>query len=403
VIRFRDISAPLIGTIIACTAFTADETRSEAIELAEAALASESFAEREAAMERLIDDVSLSESDLIELCMRSSSPEVRRRALTIHRQRFFDSSRPAIGVTFATAGGLPMIERVHEGFPAAMDDSLQPGDIIVAVAGQRLNPTPTLARDELRPLIFSHNPFETVSLVVYRPQNDEARERLLAELGGVNAAPNLEFSLSECPDGYDTIESEVQLGEWSMLNTNEPMREVDRLRAWNALLQRVGFDPAPETIVGDTTEPRNVAFHGRRIQSLEIRFPFMNRGAYFPPDENPAGFRNQAVVAKQMHNMAMQRAQVRGPGIVVGGAGGEGGVTVESVRTADDSSTTPNADAMSSAAREIASTQSRIHELSRIASEPGTPAAERRIVEESIAQLRKKLQELRQRIEATAS
>lgn len=402
-IRLRKTSVPLIVTSIACGALSASEPRSGSIELAEAALASESFAEREAAMELLLEDVSVSNNDLLELCMRSSSPEVRRRALTLHRQRFFTSPRPAIGVTFATAGGLPMIERIHDGFPASMDESLQPGDIIVAVSGQRLNPTPVLARDELRPLIFSHNPFETVALEVYRPQNDEARARLLAELGGINAAPSLEFSLNECPDGYDTIETEVQLGEWSMLNTNAPMSEIDRLRAWNALLQRVGFDPAPEVVVGDSTEPRNVAFHGRRSTSLDVRFPFMNRGAFFPADENPAGFRNQAVVTKQMHHIAIQRAQVRGPGIVVGGADRESGVVVESVRTADGSQTSPSAEAMANAAREIASTRARIHELSRIASEPGTPAAERRVAEESIAKLREKLQQLRERLEATAS
>jgi len=403
VIRLRNISAPLIGTLIACASLGASETRSAtSIELTEAALAADSFAEREAAMERLLDDVTVSNADLLELSMHSTSPEVRRRALSLHRQRFFTSTRPAIGVTFATAGGLPMIQDIHDGFPAALDGSLQPGDIIVAVSGQRLNPTPSLARDELRPLIFSHQPFETVTLLVYRPQNDEARARMLAALGGVNVAQGVNFSLSECPDGYDTVETEVQLGEWSMLNTAAPMSEVDRLRAWNALLQRVGFDAAPDMAVGDTTEPRNVAFHGRRTQSLEVRFPFMNRGAFFPPDENPAGFRNQAVVSKQMHNIAIQRAQVRGPGIVVGGAG-RGDVVVESVRTADGSASAPNAEAMANATREIASTRARIHELSRIASEPGTPAAERRVAQESIAKLRKKLLELRERLEAAGS
>jgi len=403
VIRLRNISAPLIGTLIACAAFGASETRSASIEMAEAALASDSFADRESAMERLLNDATVSDADLLDLSMHSSIPEVRRRALTLHRQRFFTNPRPAIGVTFAPAGGLPMIQDIHDGFPASMDGSLQPGDIIVKVSGQRLNPTPVLARDELRPLIFSHNPFDTVNLVVYRPQNAEARARLVARLGGMNAPQNQDFSLRECPDGYDTIETEVQLGEWSMLNTNTQMNEVDRLRAWNALLQRVGFDPAPDLVVGDSTEARNVAFHGRRNTSLDVRFPFMSRGAFFPTDENPTGFRNQAVVAKHMHNIAMQRGQVRGPGIVVGGANREGGVVVESVRTADGSKSLPNAEVMANAAREIASAQARIHELSRIASEPGTPAAERRVAEESIAKLREKIRHLRELLDAAAS
>ncbi|XOV75599.1 MAG: PDZ domain-containing protein [Phycisphaerales bacterium] len=119
-------------------------------------------------------------------CSNSASrPRSRKSAgaLAIHRARFFEAPRPAIGVTFANTGGLPMIERIHDGFPAGIDGALRTGDIIVAVAGIQLNPMPSLARDELRPLIFSHNPYETVRLTVYRPQDPAAQARLVAEVG----------------------------------------------------------------------------------------------------------------------------------------------------------------------------------------------------------------------------
>lgn len=389
----------LIASTIGADAFAQEQ--SEAISLAERALSSGSFEDREAAMTRLLEDISISDADLLQLCLNSNSPEVRRRALTLHRTRFFSSARPAIGVTFASAGGLPMIERIHDGFPAAMDGSLQRGDIIVAVAGKTLNPMPSLARDELRPLIFSHNPFESVELVVYRPQNEQAQARLVAEVGGMNGLPNAGFTLTECPEGYDTITTMVQLGEWTMLDTNTPMSESDRNRAWNALLQRLGVDLSPELVVRDGSDPRNVTFHGRRIQSLDIRFPFLGRGAFFPSDENPSGFRNQAVIAKQIHNLQIQQAQIRGGVLVV--ADGNGQVVVEQVTASETTSPEPDTEALALVAREIASTRERIIELSRIAAEPGTPAAERRVAEETIAQLREQLRMLRQQLAQQAS
>lgn len=399
--RHRLISiAALIASVVCANGF--GENPSEAILLAEQELSAGSFAEREAAMERLVDDISVSDADLLYLCMQSSSPEVRRRALSLHRTRFFNAPRPAIGVTFANAGGLPMIERIHNGFPAAMDGSLRTGDIIVAVAGQTLNPMPSLARDELRPLIFSHNPFESVELVVYRPQNDEAQARLIAEVGGMNGLVNNDFSLTQCPEGYDTVDTLVQLGEWSMLDTNAPMGDLDRMRAWNALLKRLGFNPSPNMVVRDTSDARNVAFHGRRIQSLDIRFPFLGRGAFFPSDENPSGFRNQALISKQIHNLQMQRVQIAGGGVRVV-ADPNGRVVVESVRSDDNSGDETDADSLARAAREIASTRERILKLSQIASQPGTPAAERRVAEDAIAQLREKLQTLREQLAKQAS
>lgn len=391
--------AVLITSALCADAFSANP--SEGVSLAEEGLASGSFADREAAMVRLADDLAVSDADLLQLCMQSDSPEVRRRALSLHRTRFFNAPRPAIGVTFANAGGLPMIERIHNGFPAAMDGSLQRGDIIVAVAGQTLNPMPSLARDELRPLIFSHSPFESVELVVYRPQNDEAQAKLIAEVGGPNAMVSTDFSLTECPEGYDTVETLVQLGEWSMLDTNAPMSDLDRTRAWNALLLRLGFDPSPDMVVRDASDPRNVTFQGRRVQSLDTRFPFFGRGAFFPSDENPSGFRNQAFVSKQIHNLQIQAQMAGGRVRVV--ADPDGRVVVENVRSDDDSGAATDAESLARAAREIAGIHERILELSQIASEPGTPAAERRIAEEAITELRATLRAMREQLAKQAS
>jgi hypothetical protein len=367
----------------------------------EARLSSDSFAERESASRDLLDEISVSDADLLQLCIMTQSPEVRRRALAIHRARFFASPRPAIGVTFANAGGLPMIERIHDGFPAGNDGTLRAGDIIVAVAGIRLNPMPSLARDELRPLIFSHNPYETVELTVYRPQNPEAQARLVAEVGG-GGIPNPDVTLGECPEGYETLQTKVQLGEWSMLETNTAMSAIDRSRAWDALLARMNFRPAElEMVVRDESPTRNVSFHGRVVQALDIRFPFLARAAFFPSEENPPGFRNQAVIAKQLRNVAIQRVRVQ-PGAMPGAGEPGQSIVIESVRTADDADGAQRGDAASRAAREITALQSRILELSAIATDPGTSAAERAVAETAIETLRGRLSELRERLNEDA-
>lgn len=370
------------------------------------ALASGDFQTRETMTMRLMQDASVSQAELLELCLTTDSPEVRRRALAAHRARFFASPRPAIGVTFAAAGGLPMIERIHDGFPAAADGTLQNGDIIVAVAGMTLNPMPSLARDELRPLIFSHEPYDRVRLTVYRPQNEHAQARLLGELGPIGAQQFNTVTLTECPEGYDTIETDVQLGEYGMLETTLPFSDVDRARAWDALLRRSGFRTELAQVFRDSSTPRNVAFHGRAIQSLDIRFPFFTAGSSFPADEQPPGFRNQAVVAKQLQVMAIQRVQVQPPDLVAGRP--VRGITVESVRIDDRHATgraaAVEADFIARTARDLAAAQARIAELRAVAAQPGTTASERQAVEQAIAELREQVVVLRTLLEdATAS
>ncbi|MFI4856057.1 MAG: hypothetical protein ACIAQF_13880 [Phycisphaerales bacterium JB065] len=391
--RIKSMHIAVTAMLIAATGVVAQPNSPSVIEELEQKLNSSSFAEREAVSRSLLNDIEVSDAELLELCMTTTSPEVRRRALAIHRSRFFASPRAAIGVTFREQGRLPMIERVHDPFPASFDGSLQPGDIIVGVAGMRLNSMPTLAVSELRPLVFSHNPYETVILTVYRPQNPEAPEKVIAEMGG--GIPNPDFSLAECPDGFETVETAVQLGEWAMLDTKEPMPTMDRVRAWDALLARKNFNPTELGMsVRDDSPKRNVSLHGRVVQSLDIRFPFMTRAAFFPNEENPAGFRNQAVIAKQLRNVAIQQVRIN-PGAMPGTRAPGQGVVVETVRTTDGTNTSPQDLATARTAREIASLQSRILELSAIATEPGTPAAERRIAQDTIEDLRNRLNELR--------
>ncbi len=372
----------------------AQSDRPSVIEQVEARLNSSSFAEREAVSRELLDDIAVSDADLLELCMTTSSPEVRRRALAIHRSRFFASPRAAIGVTFREQGRLPMIERIHDPFPAGRDGSLKPGDIIVGAAGFRLSAIPTLAVAELRPLVFSHNPFETVVLTVYRPTDPEAPQRLIAELGG--GIPNPDFSLNDCPEGFEMIETPVQLGEWSMLDTDAPLSNLDRARAWEALLARKRFNPTePEMSVRDESPKRNVSEHGRVAPSLDIRFPFFSRAAFFSSEENPAGFRNQAVIARQIGNVAVQRIQIN-PAVMPGSRAPGQDIVVETIRTTDGVETAPQDLDTARAARQIASLQSRILELSSIATEPGAPAAERRIAQDTIDELRAELNDLRE-------
>lgn len=397
-------SAAVLLAVLGGFAHASDEVVTETratIALLEKALTSGSFADREAATERLRNDLTISASDLLQLCIETDSPEVRRRAMAIHRDRFFAAPRPAIGVRFDVAGGLPMIEHIYDNFPAAADQSLKQGDIIIAVAGIQLNPMPSLARDELRPLIFSHEPFETVRLTVYRPQGPEAQARLVAEVGAGNEVQNAGITLSDCPEGYDTVETDVQLGEWSMLDTDLPMSDIDRTRAWEALLKRMDFEHGTAIVARDSSAARNVSFHGKVIQALDIRFPFLTRGAYFPPDENPPGFRNQAVIAKQFRNLAIQRAQLR-PQDLVNGEPARG-VTVETVRLNAPEQESVESDRLARTARDIATTRARILELSRIASEPGTSAADRRVAEEAISELREELQTLHDRLNESAS
>lgn len=392
----RTISAALIAVCsgLCAPVFAGAGTDASTIE---ARLASNDFEKRQQATNEIRSDVAISDVDLLQLCIETEIPEVRRRALAIHRARFFEAPRPAIGVTFANTGGLPMIERIHDGFPAGIDGALRTGDIIVAVAGIQLNPMPSLARDELRPLIFSHNPYETVRLTVYRPQDPAAQARLVAEVGDARGLVNNGVTLENCPEGYDVVETDVKLGEWAMLDTNAPMSPIDRQRAWDALLSRMNFNPLDDALVArDASPPRNVGFHGRVVQSLDIRFPFLARGAFFPAEENPAGFRNQAVIAKQLRNIQIQRIGVRPDDVVDGRPARE--IKVETVRVMGEAQARPDAERLAEIARRIASSQSRILELSGRVTDAGTPAAERRAAEEEIASLRDRLAELRREL-----
>lgn len=389
----RTISAALIAVISALSAPAFADASTDLSSL-EARLGADSYEERQLATQQIRADVTISDMDLLQLCIETEIPEVRRRALAIHRARFFEAPRPAIGITFAPAGGLPMVEEVHDGFPAKMDGSLQTGDIIVAVSGIQLNPMPSLARDELRPLIFSHNPYETVRLTVYRPQDPAAQARLVAEIGEARGLASNGITLSECPEGFEVVETDVQLGEWTTLRTSAPMSSLDRQRAWDALLTRMNFNPLEDAmVVRDASKPRNVGFHGRVVQSLDLRFPFLARGAFFPADENPAGFRNQAIIAKQLRNINIQRIGIERVGVANGRQTRE--IKVESVRVVGDSQPNQNAGRLAELAREIAASQARILELSTRVTDSTTPAAERRVAEEEIASLRERLVELR--------
>ncbi|MFB3430412.1 MAG: hypothetical protein ABL309_05795 [Phycisphaerales bacterium] len=392
----RTISAALIAVCsgLCAPVFAGAGTDASTIE---ARLASNDFEKRQQATNEIRSDVAISDVDLLQLCIETEIPEVRRRALAIHRARFFEAPRPAIGVRFVERSVLPMIDHIYDDFPAGTDGSLQNGDIIVGVAGQRLPLVPTLAVQELRPLIFSHNPYETVRLTVYRPRDAAVAAALLAKAQEARGLSLDGVTLAECPDGFEIVETDVKLGEWAMLDTNAPMSPIDRQRAWDALLSRMNFNPLDDALVArDASPPRNVGFHGRVVQSLDIRFPFLARGAFFPAEENPAGFRNQAVIAKQLRNIQIQRIGVRPDDVVNGRPARE--IKVETVRVMGEAQARPDAERLAEIARRIASSQARILELSGRVTDAGTPAAERRAAEEEIASLRDRLAELRQEL-----
>ncbi|XOV75600.1 MAG: hypothetical protein ACFHWZ_00730 [Phycisphaerales bacterium] len=86
------------------------------------------------------------------------------------------------------------------------------------------------------------------------------------------------------------------------------------------------------------------------------------RAAFFPAEENPAGFRNQAVIAKQLRNIQIQRIGVRPDDVVNGRPARE--IKVETVRVMGEAQARPDAERLAEIARRIASSQSRILELS---------------------------------------
>ncbi|XHC26067.1 hypothetical protein ABWH91_01550 [Phycisphaerales bacterium ac7] len=102
------------------------------------------------------------------------------------------------------------------------------------------------------------------------------------------------------------------------------------------------------------------------------------------------------MIAKQLRNIQIQRIGVRPDDVVNGRPARE--IKVETVRVMGEAQARPDAERLAEIARRIASSQSRILELSGRVTDAGTPAAERRAAEEEIASLRDRLAELRREL-----
>ncbi|RMD66695.1 MAG: PDZ domain-containing protein [Planctomycetota bacterium] len=134
-------------------------------------LRSDDFAVREAASEALVQHAEALERTLQrgQINLRTLTPEQKIRLMEALERAFARAPRGGMGIQFA--GGQPglsplTIQRTVPGFPAAQ--LLLPGDVILGIDGVRVDPMDPESSAIVRHHILSHNPGETIPLVVQR-------------------------------------------------------------------------------------------------------------------------------------------------------------------------------------------------------------------------------------------
>lgn len=141
-----------------------------------AQLSSNDVSIRAAATTKLLQDESFT-LRVIEAALKDGggaegklSLEARSRLLTAARDRFARTSRGAMGIQFwANLRDRVVVERTFENFDSSK--KLQDGDMIVEADGRAIS-GPN-ARNRLQALIVSHEPGETIELVVRRGEKKE--------------------------------------------------------------------------------------------------------------------------------------------------------------------------------------------------------------------------------------
>ncbi len=194
-------------------------------------LGAESFADREEASEALHSALgalraggSASQWPEIErrlvqeVSREGASPEARARVLSALRRLFFESSRGAIGISFAQRqpnGPEVLIQQVHKGFPAGDAGLLVPGDVILDIDGVPISGSIDFT-SATRRMVCSRDPGEVVTITVQRRTEPEGPgdgvEQLTIDvpLGSFDALLRPDFDRAQ-QIGLDALEAAWQV------------------------------------------------------------------------------------------------------------------------------------------------------------------------------------------------
>lgn len=219
------------GMMVLCVAAVGSaQSSAPALKTMVADLSSESFARRTAATEALVAATNIDSVDLVnELRSGGLDAEANARVLEVLRQRFFASTRAAMGIEFepdrATTqlpAGAPRIKMVYPTLPAGRSGLLQPGDEIIEVEGEpvenRFRPSGV---DMVKAAVFSRIPGESIRVKIRRPVQPPL----------LDGAGNLALD----PGGATTIiDTVIPLGRYDQLAEAYKQRQGEQFGALNA-------------------------------------------------------------------------------------------------------------------------------------------------------------------------
>ncbi|MBY0311733.1 MAG: hypothetical protein K2W85_06670 [Phycisphaerales bacterium] len=195
-------------------------------------LGSGDFQARRAAAEKL-GKISQFTLEMLEdaLQRKDLTLEARSRLLGAARKRFFETPRAALGFQFGgTLRDRIVIGRLIDGFPAKM--VLEEGDMIMSADGYRLEGP--VARAVLPAVIVSHDPGETIKLVVRRgaqkltldvPLGEFARLEQGAWMGPERLAPAWRIRAARLGGGPEPIRVELDRDAWVSAGAQKAVKQ----------------------------------------------------------------------------------------------------------------------------------------------------------------------------------
>ena len=272
----------------------------------------------------------LVEVSLADLAGRSDlSIEQRRRIVAALRERFMNTPRAAMGISFSPRGDAGVeVMQLTPGFPAAEQGALQVGDVIVEIAGESVEGISDrqARQDRLRELIVSHDPGERVMLKVVRPLTPRIPRDPVLEADrqqGVREPP----LVTDGPNANAlALEIEVPLGDYNELGNRaialtEPLLET----AWQFRARRIGLSNTPTKMLETTLGPDSWRRPERRARRIEEPGVVME-GAIAEVAALEAADREFLADAARREQIRL--ARLREPIVLQGGAvvirGGEG-------------------------------------------------------------------------------
>ena len=140
-----------------------------------AALDAPDFRDRDAATRRMAELATMDDAAIASLMLRPGlSVEQQFRVVRVIRERFMSTPRGAIGVQFSSTAPTPIVGVMLGGFPAERQGVLKPGDILLEVDGVDLSKDPPWSANRhslyrIQSLIHSRDPGDLLPAKILRP------------------------------------------------------------------------------------------------------------------------------------------------------------------------------------------------------------------------------------------